>query len=186
MGYDRIEVQVETTEGPIKALTYVGLPNYIDHACLPTQRYLNIIIQGAIQAKLSDNYIHALRKQPVQRLSAYPPFQAPTLTNTAAIFDGQSLAAQPFYTAMLNAVFDMQNARKDLQCLHALFGGKDTTLFHLRRHDTSHGQETLQHIYDGDITASAREYLNAYLHEYNNEFLYVGSYESNYHTRKLI
>ena len=49
-------------------------------------------------------------------------------------------------------------------------------LFHLRRHDTSDGTETLDDLHEGRITESAREYLNTYLHEYATEFRYIGRY----------
>ena len=55
-------------------------------------------------------------------------------------------------------------------------GGKDMTLFHLKRLDTSDGSETLADIKHGHITEPGRKYLNAYLHEYDAEFRYVGRY----------
>lgn len=174
-GYDRIEIEVRTARGMVKAITYVGLPGYIDEGVLPTQRYLNIITQGAVSAGIDDAYITRLRSMKVQPPLSYPPFQPPVLA-TVPTFNEQQLASNPLYTALLGAVFDMQHVRSDLFCLHPLFGGKDTTLFHCKRHDSSDGSETLKDIYEGNIHESAQAYVNAYLHEYNHEFQYVGVY----------
>jgi hypothetical protein len=51
-GYDRVEVSVHTDRGERRALTYVGMPAFLDETCRPTQRYLNIIFKGAIAAGL--------------------------------------------------------------------------------------------------------------------------------------
>lgn len=175
-GYDRIEVEVCTAKGRVKAITYVGLPGYLDEGCLPTQRYLNIITQGAASVGIDQAYIDRLRSLKIQPPIDYPPFQPPAVTPATTIFNEQQLATNPSYTALLDVVFDMQHARRDLHCLHPLFGGKDTTLFHCKRHDSSDGSETLKDIYEGKISESVKAYLNAYLHEYNNEFQYVGAY----------
>jgi hypothetical protein len=174
VGYDRIEVEVDTARGPVRALTYVGLPGYLDDACLPTRRYMNILISGAERAGLDAAYIEQLRRQPLHPEKAYPPFEPPP--GPAAVFTRESLAAHPFCTALAGAVFDMADARSDLACLRELFGGRDMTLFHLKRLDTSDGTETLDDIRHGRISAAARRYLNAYLHEYDAEFRYVGRY----------
>ena len=85
VGYDRIEVQLETENGPIKAITYVGLPAFIDDTRLPTQRYLNIIVEGAKAAGLSSDYIENLKEQPIQKFPDYPEFKHPIETTT--VFD---------------------------------------------------------------------------------------------------
>ena len=174
VGYDRIEVELDTDEGKLPAITYVGLPGYLNNACLPTQRYLNILLKGAISAGLDKDYIEKLRRHPIHPEQDYPPFQHPG--NSALIFNQQTLAQHPLYTALAGAVFDMQHARARLDCLRGLFGGKDMTLFHLKRLDTSDGAEVLDDIRDDRISAAGRKYLNAYLHEYNVEFEYVGRY----------
>jgi len=174
-GYDRIKVSVETNEGIIEATTYVGMPGYLDDNCLPTQRYLNIILKGATEANLDSAYIEKLRQQPLNPVKNYPPFEHPA--DTKFIFNHESLSHKPLYTALAGAVFDMQNARSDLDCLQALFGGKDMSLFHLKRLDTSDGTETIEDIKHDRISAGGRRYLNAYLHEYDREYQYVGRYE---------
>lgn len=172
-GYDRVEVELETEHGMIKATTYVGMPGYLDDNCLPTRRYLNILLKGASEAGLDEKYIEKLRQQPLNPVKDYPPFQHPT---TESEFNEESLSGHPMYTALAGAVFDMQAARSDLHCLFALFGGKDMTLFHLKRHDTSDGTETLDDIKHGRISEAGSRYINAYLHEYDREFHYVGRY----------
>lgn len=173
-GYDRVEVEVETQHGMIRATTYIGMPGYLDDNCLPTRRYLNIILKGAQAAGLDEAYIENLRQHPLNPVKDYPPFQHPA--GSGLVFDQEMLSRHPLYTALAGAVFDMQNARKDLHCLFELFGGKDMTLFHLKRHDTSDGTETLDDIKLDRISEAGRKYLNAYLHEYDREFRYVGRY----------
>jgi sulfite reductase (NADPH) flavoprotein alpha-component len=174
VGYERIEVELETARGPMRALTYVGIPAYLDDACLPTRRYLNILLKGASRAGLDEAYVEKLRQHPVHPDKDYPPFQRPS--RPESVFDRETLSRHPLYTAIAGAVFDMKDARGDLDCLQELFGGKDMTLFHLKRLDTSDGGETLEDVKRGHISAAGRKYLNAYLHEYNAEYRYVGRY----------
>jgi len=65
VGYDRTLVSVSTQNGIILAQTYTGLPGFINNNCLPSQRYLNIILKGATAAGLSPSYIDLIRQQPV-------------------------------------------------------------------------------------------------------------------------
>lgn len=173
VGYDRIEVELETEDGPAKALAYVGIESYLDERCRPTQRYLNIIVRGAEAAGIDADYIAKLRATPVHVPPDYPSFRHdPDLPE----LDADSLATHPRYTAVFGAVFDMAEARWQHHCLWELFGGKDTTLFHLRRHDDSHGDESLDDVVHGRLTEGQRAYLNAYIHEYAAEYRYVGRY----------
>ncbi len=174
VGYDRIEVEVKTFNGLKNAITYVGLPDFINNDCLPTGRYLNIIIKGAKEAGLSDGYISNLQALPIKKLEDYPEFQ-PALKEPLQFSPG-SLKQKKYYTALCGAVFDMKNARKKLHCLFDLFGGKDMTLFHIKRHDSSTGNETIEDYLKGNISGSAKNYLNAYLNEYQKEFKYIGQY----------
>ena len=174
VGYDRIEVELETSRGPIRALTYVGLPAYLDEGCLPTRRYLNILLKGALSAGLNAAYIGKLRQHPVHPEQDYPAFEHPSGSNL--VFNRETLTERPLYTALAGAVFDMKDARRELDCVKELFGGKDMTLFHLKRLDTSDGSETLDDVKRGRISEAGRKYLNAYLHEYDAEYRYVGRY----------
>jgi sulfite reductase (NADPH) flavoprotein alpha-component len=70
----------------------------------------------------------------------------------------------------------MSRARWQHIFLQSLFGGKDMTLFHLKRLDESDGRETLDDIKQGRLTPAQRRYLNEYLHEYGQEYVYVGRY----------
>jgi hypothetical protein len=173
-GYDRIKVMVETENGPEEACVYVGLPDFLNNNCLPTRRYLNIIIKGAEIAGLTEPYIRKLREHPIHIPDNYPEFQYPPGNDTA--FHEANLKLYPNLTALAGGVFDMRGCRKQLECLHGLFGGKDMTLFHLKRLDTSDGTETLDDIHAGRISDKGKAYLNAYLHEYSREFKYAGRY----------
>jgi sulfite reductase (NADPH) flavoprotein alpha-component len=73
-------------------------------------------------------------------------------------------------------VFDMSRARADLASAKPVLGGRDTTLFHLHRHDTSDGTETLEDLAQGRVSDGARRYLAAWLHAYATEFRYAGRY----------
>ncbi len=174
VGYDRREVDVETADGPRRALTYVGLPDALDDSCLPTRRYLNILTRGAREAGLDATYIDRLCSHPRHPERDYPPFEAPV--SGGPTFSEESLAAYPHYTALAGAVFDMSDARSSLDYVKTFFGAKDMTLFHLKRHDTSDGSETIEDVLHDRISELGRRYLNAYLHEYAAEFRYVGRY----------
>jgi sulfite reductase (NADPH) flavoprotein alpha-component len=173
-GYDRLEVPVQTEADERRAITYVGIPSFIDPECQPTQRYLNILMKGATAAGLSRPYIDALRRVPVHERRPVPPFVPPP--GPCQIYTAATLAQEPFFTALGGFVFNMASARWQHKFLHGLFGGKDMTLFHLRRLDSSDGSETLDDIKHDRLTSEQRRYLHEYLHEYSNEYVYVGRY----------
>ncbi len=174
IGYDRIIVELETESGMEQAFTYIGLPDFLDDSCLPTQRYLNIILKGAEAARLSSSYIDKLREHPIFTSRDYQDFEFPE--NKGREYNRQSLASETYLTALAGAVFDMRGSRSQLDCLQGLFGGKDMTLFHLKRHDSSDGTETLEDVINQRISKEGKAYLNAYLNEYAREFKYVGRY----------
>lgn len=173
-GYDRVTVPLETDDDLTNGFAYIGLPEFLDDNCLPTQRYLNITIRGAEAAGLSKQYIDNLRRQRVYVPDEYPQFEYPA--DNGISYTAQTLAQHQNLTALAGAVFDMQHANSRLACLLDLFGGKDMTLFHVKRHDTSSGSETLDDILKGNISQGAKKYINAYLNEYAVEFIYVGRF----------
>ncbi|MFL1485127.1 gamma-glutamylcyclotransferase family protein [Marinobacter sp. LN3S78] len=179
-GYDRIEVEVAQPGGTsgndrkVPALTYVGMPGFIDNSRLPSRRYLNIVLQGARQAGLDEDYIEALASHPVHQMADYPAFTPPL--GNFPIFDKETLADQPLYTALYGAVFDMSEARPLHDFLRGFLGGRDMTLYHLRRLDSSKVDETMDDIRKGRLDQAQKQYLNAYLNEYAREYRYVGQY----------
>ena len=176
-GYDRIAVEVETDNQRVPALTYVGMPEFIDNGCLPSRRYLNIVIDGARRAGLDHDYLQALMAQPVHQPPAYPPFMPPP--GQYPVFDAASLTRQPLYTALYGAVFDMSEARPLHEYLKGFFGGRDMTLFHLKRLDSSDGNESMEEIQHGRLSEAQQCYLNDYLNEYAKEYRYVGRFNYN-------
>jgi hypothetical protein len=171
-GYDRIPVIVATRGGSFEATAYVGTPAFRNDDCLPTMRYLNILVSGATKAGIDPGYVHDLRRLPVLQklaLPAYrpPPGDHPTLTLA-------EVAARPHYTALAGSVFDMSGARERHRLLRGLLGGRDTTLFHLRRLDTSDGTETLDDARAMRFNDIQKAYINEYLHGYADEYNYVG------------
>ncbi|MDI9244705.1 gamma-glutamylcyclotransferase family protein [Marinobacter sp. CHS3-4] len=179
-GYDRIEVEVIPDEhvpgesDSVSALTYVGMPQFINNHCRPSQRYLNIVLDGARQAQLDEDYIQDLAGQPIHEVGRYPAFSPPE--GDFPIFDKDSLAKQPHLTALYGAVFDMSQARSLHDYLKSFFGGRDMTLFHLKRLDSSSAEETIDDIRNGHLDQTQQRYLNTYLNEYAREYRYVGRY----------
>ncbi|MEJ2453145.1 MAG: gamma-glutamylcyclotransferase [Candidatus Thiodiazotropha sp.] len=171
-GYDRISVEVEADGKRLTAFTYVGMPAFIDDNCLPSRRYLNILIDGARRAQLDPEYVQTLMSQPVHRHEDYPPFEPPP--GDHPVFDAASLARHPLYTALYGAVFDMSEARPLHDYLKRFFGGRDMTLFHLKRLDNSDGRESMDDIRHGRLSEVQWRYLNGYLNEYAREYRYVG------------
>jgi hypothetical protein len=173
-GYDRVDVSVVTDRGEQRAVAYIGLTPFLDDGCRPTKRYLNILLKGATAAGVDPSYIEALRRHPVHEPRPVPPFLPPP--GDYRCFNAATLARHPLLTALSGAVFDMSGARGEHGFLQGLFGGKDTTLFHLKRCDSSDGNETLDDIRHNRLTPAQRQYLNGYLQEYSTEYVYVGRY----------
>lgn len=177
-GYDRITVDVkaESTEGMerLPAFTYVGMPEFINDTCRPSRRYLNIVVDGARQSGLDADYVSKLAALPVYQPDDYPPFEAPT--GHYPMFDADSLADHPLYTALYGAVFDMSRARPLHEYLKGFFGGRDMTLFHLKRLDSSDGSESMDDIRHGRLNPAQWRYINSYLNEYAKEYRYVGRF----------
>lgn len=176
-GYDRIEVGIATADADVRAFTYVGTQEFVDDRCLPSQRYLNILVKGAIDAGLDSSYVDEIRRHAVHQNRRRPAFIHPA--GDYPTFTAATLAAHPLYTALDGAVFDMSAARPIHEFLKSVFGGKDMTLFHLRRLDTSDGTETLDDIAQNRLSTNQRYYLNEYLHDYAAEYVYVGRYTYN-------
>jgi AIG2 family protein len=173
-GYDRVDVPVLTDSGERHALAYVGMPSFLDEDCRPTQRYLNILVNGAVAAAVDPAYIDALRRHPVHEKRLVPPFTPPLGDYRTFISD--TLILNPQLTALAGHVFDMSGARSQHSFLRGLFGGRDMTLFHLGRLDDSDAAPTLDDIKHDRLTPRQREYLNEYLHAYNAEYAYAGHY----------
>ncbi len=173
-GYDRITIDVETYGEQVTALTYIGTPEFINNSCLPSQRYLNLLIDGARRAGLDADYVNDLLVQPVHPLEDYPPYEPPP--GDYPEFDAISLARHPLYTALYGAVFDMSQARPLHEYLKSFFGGRDMTLFHIKRLDSSDGNESMDDIRNGRLNQAQRRYLNDYLNEYAREYRYVGHF----------
>ena len=176
-GYDRIIVQVEADGERIPAFTYVGMPAFIDDGCLPSRRYLNILIEGARQAGLDRDYLRSLEAQPVHQADDYPAFETPQ--GDYPVFNANSLARHPLYTSLYGAVFDMTDARPLHEYLKGFFGGRDMTLFHLKRLDSSDGSESMDDIRHGRLNQVQQRYINGYLNEYAREYRYVGRFDYN-------
>lgn len=173
-GYDRVTVKALGSRGEQPAIAYVGIPSFLDDRCRPTRRYLNILLNGATAAGLEPAYIDALRRHPIHQKRPVEPFVPPP--GAYPTFTAAMLTQHPLFTALAGAVFDMSGARWQHSFLKGLFGGKDMTLFHLKRLDDSDGSETLDDIRHDRLSPAQRRYLDEYLHEYMSEYVYVGRY----------
>ena len=173
VGYDRIEIPVETAEGTVRAVAYVGLPTYLDERCLPTRRYLNLLVRGAEHAGIDADYVAALRAHPVHQPAPAGPFVPPP--GEFPSFTLESLGEHPTLTGLDGQVFDMTGCRWQHECLVGLLGRRDMTLFHLRRMDDSDGRESLDDVKAGRLRPTQRAYLDHYLHGYAAEYRYAGT-----------
>ncbi|RVT83645.1 gamma-glutamylcyclotransferase family protein [Inhella crocodyli] len=171
-GYHRVEVTVHTDQGQQSALTYVGDASFLNEACLPTQRYLNIVLRGAEGAGLDPAYVAALRAHPVMPAQPVAPF-APPAGDWPAL-GADALAGPGPLTALAGHVFDMGTARPRHEYLKGFFGGKDMTFFHLQRMDSSDGREDPAAVAALRFTPAQQRYLDQYLWAYLDEYRYVG------------
>ena len=171
-GYDRIEMPVQTSIGEITAVVYVGTPGFINEACLPSQRYMNILVQGAKRAGLDAAYIEALRMHPVLSKPTAPPFVPPSTAQQDLSL--QNLAEEPQYTGLAGWVFDMSQARWQHRLLLPHFGGKDMTLFHLKRMDSSDSSESDDDVRLARYSPAQRRTLDEFLQSYLAEYRCVG------------
>ena len=172
-GYDRVTVTVATRSGRIGATTYVGTPAFRNDDCLPTPRYIDILSSGAAAAGLDPQYVEALKRHPVLQKAPLPAYQPPPGDFSA--FTVATLAERPDCTGLAGSVFDMSDARPRHRFLRGLLGGKDTTLFHLRRLASSDGTETLDDVNAMGFNDVQKAYINEYLHAYAEEYQYAGS-----------
>lgn len=131
-------------------------------------------MNGAIGAALDQDYIEALERTGVHNKCDYPEFIFPDFPE--ATFTERGLSARSGLTALAGAVFDMSNARKAHDYVRKWFGGKDMTLFHLKRMDSSNGKETVEDIKAGRLSTAQRSYLNEYLNEYAAEYEFAGRF----------
>lgn len=174
-GYDRLTVEVASDGELIPAYSYVGMPEFINDSCRPCRRYLDIVVDGARAAGIDADYVNDLMMQQVHEQEEYPAYEPPP--GDYPVFDSASLTRHPLYTALHGAVFDMSEARPLHEFLKTFFGGRDMTLFHIKRLNSSDGNESMDDILHGRLNEDQRCYLNSYLNEYDREYRYVGRVE---------
>lgn len=173
IAYHRVELEVITYSGEKKvAYVYVGVAERLDNNRLTDNRYINILIRGAIHTGLDESYVEKLKAVPLRAEHCYAPFVHPSTSNQE--FTLETLAKFPQYGGLAGAVFDMSEADSDHQFLSNLYGGKDMTLFFLKRMDSSDGSETMETYTQGQLSDYQKNHLNAYLHEFEEEYRYMG------------
>jgi sulfite reductase alpha subunit-like flavoprotein len=172
--YRRVETTVMTYAGrTARAYVYLGIADVLDPSCLPSERYKNILVRGAVDMHIEARYIERLRAietcPRTERGSFTPPPDA------EEEFTLDRLRESPSCVALAGRVFDMSGARESHVYLRRLLGGKDATLLFLKRMDTSTGVETIHDVMHGTLSPAQREYTNAYLHEFAREYRCIGT-----------
>lgn len=171
--YRRVETSVTAYSGRrVRAYVYIGLSEILDDLCLPSQRYRNILVQGATDMRLDGRYIEQLSAMPTCPPPMLSQFACPPEASLVVTLD--QLACLSNLTALGGYVFDMSHARARHSYLRGFLGGKDATLFFLRRMDTSNGSETIESVTSGNLTAAQSSFINGYLHEFAREYRLVG------------
>ena len=172
INYLRSKVAVTTYSGNIaSAHVYIGMKERLKEGYQPSRRYLNILLKGASTSALDTKYQKFLRSQEVKTEPVFRPFRS----ISGLHFSSKELSEIKHLTGIAGVVFDMTEARADHHYLRSFLGGKDMTLFFLRRMDTSDGTESLDDIRAGRLTLAQKRYLINYLHEFDREYRVVGS-----------
>ena len=169
--YERVEVSVITYGGRrLRAFAYVGLPECTGEDGIPSERYRNILVDGATDMRLQPGYVEWLRSIPTVPRNPRARFELP---DDLPVMSLDELLLRPSYVGLWGAVFDMAQARPRHAYLRTLLGGTDATLLFLRRMDTSVGTETFGHVRRDELDDAQRCYLNEYLHEFAREYRLV-------------
>jgi len=80
-GYDEAMVSVETPAGSREATTYVAAPTHVDDGLQPYSWYRDLVVAGAVEAGMPDDYVRRLAMARVQQ----DPDSARDARNRAAI-----------------------------------------------------------------------------------------------------
>jgi sulfite reductase alpha subunit-like flavoprotein len=181
VSYERIETSVRTyNRRRARAYVYVGITQILDETCLPSERYRNILVNGATDMRLDSAYVDRLRLMPTCAPPAPRPFEPPS--GPGEVFTLESLSCRPSLMAFAGAVFDMSRAPARHDYLKSNLGGKDVTLLFLRRMDTSDGTEAFERVREGRFSPVQRAYVDAYLHEFAREYAFAGTIDYGVHT----
>ena len=174
VSYRRAAMTVTTYGGRrVRAYVYVGIPDVLDPTLRPSARYRSILVDGASEMRLDPRYVSALRQTPVLPRAAVAPF-TPSVEE-ARRFTLAQVGRDPSLTALYGHVFDLSSARGRVAYVRRFLGGKDASLFMLKRLDTSRGAETFDDVVTGRLTREQRDHLTTYLHEFAREFEWVGT-----------
>jgi hypothetical protein len=172
-GYHRRTVTLQTNDGLVEAMTYIGNQSFLDDNRLPSQRYLRILLEGAIESELPESYIDQLRQTLVFQSSPKGRFTPPP--GNYPQFTAEMLSQHPQCTALAGHVFDMSNARTQHEFLKSYFSGKDMTVFHLKRMHGSDASDFHKLWSERRLTPEQDQYINEYLHSYQTEYRYCGT-----------
>lgn len=173
IAYERKVFTVSSYDGrKVEAFVYVARPELLDDSCKPSKRYKNILVQGAKQMRFPSTVVAELEAIETIDHPVLPTFHPNLVCDK--IFTLSELAKNLTYTSLASYVFDMAHARPEHANIRKLFGGRDVTLFMLKRMDSSSGNETLLDVVHERLSSKQRIYLNDYLHEFSREYRLVG------------
>lgn len=107
--YERIELDVITYAGkPQTVFVYVDLPATLKDEGHPSQRYRNILVQGAHEIGFSRHYIDWLGDLQTYPQPSCPPFEPPVRASEKLTLEQVSSPQE--HTALAGYVFDMSAA----------------------------------------------------------------------------
>jgi sulfite reductase (NADPH) flavoprotein alpha-component len=168
--YRRITVPVETAERVVDAQAYVVLPKR-ERVGRPSQRYLNLLVEGARAHGIEADYVTWLADRevyPVRDPGPFDPVRIPKRQFAAA-----ELAERPELAAVYGVVVDLSDAEPFLR---RIFGGTEISVLTLGRMDTSDGAETLEQVAADRLTDAQRAHLHRSVHDLATVGHVVGSF----------
>lgn len=171
--YERKKLVVRNYQGEtFQAFVYIGIKSRMENHHKPSQRYLNILIQGATKSGLDPSYIETLKKTETTHLPVYPVFKC--AEKKLKIYTPEDISNCDLHTSIGGYVFDMSEARKEHDFLKSFLEKKDVTKFFLKRMDNSTESDPDIETLSKQLTNAQKRYLNAYIHEFNKEYRLAG------------
>jgi sulfite reductase (NADPH) flavoprotein alpha-component len=171
--YERRSFNVETYLGERRtASAYVAIPKRTATEDRPSLRYRNLIVAGGREVGLNATYLEWLSNLPIHPHPTYAAFDP--RTNSPPTISNEELKMRPNHTALYGHVFDMSDARPDHDFLRPFFVGTDATMYLLKRMDGTDGAQSVEALELGQLSENQKKYLNDYLHEFSQQYRYVG------------
>ena len=171
--YERRSFHVETYLGESRtAFAYEAIHGRTATEARPSHRYKNLIVAGGREVGLNAAYIEWLSNFAIHPHPTYPLFEPPI--GSPPSISNADLKTLPNHTALYGHVFDMSDARPDHDFVRSFFVGNDVTMLLLKRMDSTEGAQSVEELEPGQLAEQQKRYLNDYLHEFSQQYRYVG------------